>query len=471
LSIQSVDLSKHNLLIILPRGESIRNFVYSGIVAQLRKEYTIILVAVKPNEFIWKLLNDTSDELRELNDCKFRYWYGLFYEIYDLAHNRYMWSEAAKVRWKMRDVESKSFKSKIARTLKKVVASLLANQTSMKILEKLDFNLASRDASVKPWIDYLKDKKIDFVFNTSHSHARNALPLVYAANKLSIKTTTFLFSWDNLTSQGRVIPRYNNYFAWNSKIKEDFHKIYPHIQKDAVIVTGTPQFIGHFQVDQHLTLEDLKQKLGLKPDESYFLYSSGMSHHMPFEPYVVGRIADILKSLGPQYRLIVRTYAKDRYDVFDALKAERPDIIIPEVNWEKNYKTPLPEDQIFFSSLLKHCIGGINVASTISLELCMFDKPAINVGYNPPDKDIYPYNYTRFYAFDHYKPIVDSGAVQVAANEDEMRRYLREAIEYPFNYQNNRKALLHNFFEGLSESNVTDNFAQKISLIAQGHES
>jgi hypothetical protein len=445
--------------------------VYSGIIAQLRKKYTITLVAVKPNEAIWKILNDTSDEILELKDSKFRYLYSLFFEIYDLAHNRYMWSEAAKVRWEMRDAESKTLYSKLVRVFKKGFARLLANQASMKVLEIVDSVLASRDACVKPWVNYLKDKKIDLVFNTSHSHAKNALPIVYAANKLNLKTATFLFSWDNLTSQGRVVPLYNYYFAWNTKIKEDFHRIYPHLNKDSVLVTGTPQFTGHFQEDKHLTKEELKKHLGLKAEESYFLYSSGMSHHMPLEPYVVGRIADILKSLGPQYRLVVRTYAKDRYDVFDALKAERPDIIIPQVNWEKNYQTPLPEDQIFFSSLLKHCIGGINVASTISLELCMFDKPAINVGYNPPNKDIFPYNYSRFYAFDHYKPIVDSGAVQVAANEDEMRRNLLEAIEHPLKYQTNRQALLQNFFEGLSGNNVTDNFVQKISFIAEGHES
>jgi hypothetical protein len=462
-----MDLSKHNLLIILPRGESIRNFVYSGIIAQLRKEYTITLVAVKPNESIWNLLKENSDELIELKDSKFRYWYGLFYEIYDLAHNRYVWSEAAKVRWEMRDTESKTLYSKLVRFIKKGFALLLSNQASMKMLEKVDSNLASRDASVKPWIEYLKEKKIDLVFNTSHSHARNALPIVYAANKLKLKTATFLFSWDNLTSQGRVIPRYNNYFAWNTKIKEDFHRIYPHLKKDSVMVTGTPQFIGHFQEDKHLSLEDLKQKLGLKPEESYFLYSSGMSHHMPFEPYVVGRIADMIKSIGPQYRLVVRTYAKDRYDVFDALKAERPDIIFPEVKWEKSFQTPLPEDQIFFSSLLKHCIGGINVASTISLELCMFDKPAINVGYNPPNKDIYPYNYTRFYAFDHYKPIVDSGAVQVAANEDEMKVLLINAIDTRGEYSLLRTNLIESMFHGKPDNKVVSNFLHVLKKLLE----
>jgi hypothetical protein len=155
--------------------------------------------------------------------------------------------------------------------------------------------------------------------------------------------------------------------------------------------------------------------------------------------------------------------------VFDALKAERPDIIIPEVNWEKNYQTPLPKDQIFFSSLLKHCIGGINVASTISLELCMFDKPAINVGYNPPGMDIYPYNYTRFYSFDHYKPIVESGAIEVAYSEDELVVLLKEAIDNPDKCKNQRKNLIDNFFEGHLGANVLDNFGQSIDCILRTH--
>src|SRR5205085_1524578 len=104
---------------------------------------------------------------------------------------------------------------------------LFANQTSLKFLEKVDTFLGAQEKSTTQWIQFFKSRKPDIVFNTSHSHARNALPCVYAAGKLKIKTCTFLFSWDNLTSQGRVTPRYDYYLSWNNKIKEDFKRIYP----------------------------------------------------------------------------------------------------------------------------------------------------------------------------------------------------------------------------------------------------
>ena len=450
------------ILIILPRGETIRNFIYSDIVKDLRLKHHVTLHAVKPNEAVWQLLKEQSDELIELESEQFSYPYRLFFDFFDLAHNRYMWSEAAKVRWEMRDVEADTIRKKAVRFFKKTVARVLANQTSLVFLEKIDAWLTNREQQIIKHRKYLKAENFKLVFNTSHSHARIALPLIYAANQEKIKTATFLYSWDNLTSQGRVVPRYNYYFAWNSKIKKDFHTIYPHIKEEQVLVTGTPQFINHFNDDKCLTKTDLYLKLGLKPEEKYFLYSSGMSHHMPYEPYVVERIADIIKAIDPNLKLVVRTYAKDKGDVFDALKHKRKDILIPNVEWEKNFQTPLESDQAFFIALMKNCIAGINVASTISLELCMLNKPAINVGYNPPGKDIYPYNYTRFYSFDHYKPIVDSGAVQVAKDEEEMRLLLEEAIHSPENYSNKRSALVDSFFEKKLGEIVKENFIEVI---------
>lgn len=456
---------KGKILIILPRGETIRNFIYSDIVKDLRLKHHVTLHAVKPNDEVWNLLKEHSDELIELKEEKFSYSYRLFFEIFDLAHNRYMWSEAAKVRWEMRDVEANTFRKKMVRFFKKALARVLANQKALVYLEKIDTWIANREPQIIEHRNYLNSEYFKLVFNTSHSHARIALPLIYAANSLKIKTCTFLYSWDNLTSQGRVVPRYDYYFAWNSKIKKDFHLIYPHILDNQVVVTGTPQFINHFDNEKSLTKDELYKKLGLKPDEKYFLYSSGMSHHMPFEPYVVERIADIIYKIDSSLKLVVRTYAKDKASIFDELKEKRKDIIIPNVDWEANFQTPLSSDQEFFVSLMKNCIAGINVASTVSLELGMLNKPAINVGYNPPNKDIYPYNYTRFYNFDHYKPIVDSRAVQVAKDEIEMDLYLKEAINAPEKYSKERFALVDSFFEKQLGDVVKNNFIKYLTKI------
>lgn len=443
------------LVVVLPRGETYRNFVYTGIIEELGKYTNQHIVAVLPNLAL-KTIIEKQAKVKELSNFNFSYFFDLLHEITDLAHNRYMWSEAAQVRWNMRDVEALGIKNSIIRAIKKGLAIMLAGKIQLALLDKITQFLSERERSVKYWKAYLKEVKPSLVFNTSHSHARNAHAIIYAANALGIKTCTFLFSWDNLTSQGRVVPVYDYYFAWNAEIKSDFHTIYPFIADYQVKVTGTPQFMGHFQTEKHLSQEDLYKKLGLKPNEKYFLYSSGMSHHLPEEPFVVERIADKVHSFGKAYRLVVRTYAKDKKEVFADLKTRRPDIIIPDVNWEKNFQTPLPEDQAFFSSLLKFCIAGINVASTVSLELCMLNKPAINVAYNPPGKNIYPYNYTRFYAFDHYKPIVDSGAVELAYTEDELTLLLNDAITNPEKQSKERMNLLNTFFNiSPSEINAT----------------
>ena len=162
-------------------------------------------------------------------------------------------------------------------------------------------------------------------------------------------------------------------------------------------------------------------------------------------------------SIDPNLKLVIRTYAKDRADVFTELEQRRTDIIVPEVKWEKNFFTPLEEDQIFFTNLLRHCELGVNVASTISLELCMLDKPAINIGFNPPERNIYPYDYTRFYAFDHYKPIVESGAVSVVPSPEELKNTIVKYLENPSWNADKRAALIEKFFEGNIKEEINNN--------------
>ena len=96
----------------------------------------------------------------------------------------------------------------------------------------------------------------------------------------------------------------------------------------------------------------------------------------------------------------------------------------------------------------------------------MLNKPAINVGYNPPEKNIFPYNYTRFYNFDHYKPIVETGAVQVAKNEETLKTLLENPISNPNQFEIERKRLINIFFENNLEENVKNNFLKIISKIA-----
>ena len=77
----------------------------------------------------------------------------------------------------------------------------------------------------------------------------------------------------------------------------------------------------------------------------------------------------------------------------------------------------------------------------------MFDKPVINVAYNPPGLNIEPLDFGRAYAFDHYRPVVESGAVALANNEAHMKTLIRQALTEPHERSASRHRLVTTMFE------------------------
>ena len=132
-------------------------------------------------------------------------------------------------------------------------------------------------------------------------------------------------------------------------------------------------------------------------------------------------------------QLVVRTNIKDTSPEMREL-ADRcpPDVVFPEVAWDERWHTPLFEDLTTYTNLLRHAAMGINAASTVTLELLMFDKPVINLDFEPPGSDLEPcLGFRRHIQFDHYLPIAESGAVMVARSESDMAAMLETGLMRP----------------------------------------
>jgi hypothetical protein len=276
-----------------------------------------------------------------------------------------------------------------------------------------------------------------------------AVQAVQAAQWLRIPTAAFLFSWDNLTSQGRMIPAYDYYLVWNEAIRDDLLRIYDTVRPEQVIVTGTPQFDFHCRPEFYWSREEFCERIGADPRRPLVLYSNGMANHIAGEPEIAEAIADMLAEMtdlgSPQ--LVVRLYAKGPRGLFDDVKRRRPDILFPDVPWERNWLTPKIEDVYLLTNMLRHAAVGINIASTISLELCIFDKPVINVAYLAPGQKT-GFDHRRYYAFEHYRPVVESGAIMLARSEEEMRGMLRAALTEPSAASAARRSLVERMFGG-----------------------
>ena len=347
------------------------------------------------------------------------------------------------------------------RSVKKAIGCLFANKAGLDVLTKCE-RLSSRMlSSSEEYAALYKEIRPSLVFNGSHVHSRNAIQAVQAAQWLGIPTATFIFSWDNLTSQGRITLPYDYFLVWNDVLKEQLLKMYDWIKPENVTVTGTPQFDFHFRPAFYENRDEYCEQVGADPSRPIVFYATGMPNHMPGEPEIVEGIADMLTEFEPSVRpqLLVRVYPKDRSGRFEELRTRRKEILFPAVAWEQEWLTPQYEDSYALVNTLRHCALGINVASTVSLELCMFDKPVVNVGYNPKSMSESQFSYRDYYEFDHYKPIIESGAVPVATSEADMFRLIKECLTNPEDRKSERKNLIEQMFGTTLDGNSSKRVA------------
>ncbi len=459
------------VLAILPRGEAIRNFVYTGALAEVSTRCDVSLLTVFPSDDLRDALTERFPEVHELWPTELPRAVRTARELLDLAHGRWLWSEAARERWRIRDAEADDTTKRSKRIAKKTAAGFLANRLGLDVLSRAESAMSKASRGVREYRELLEQVKPSLVFNGSHVHGPYAVQAIYAARSLRIPTAAFIFSWDNLTSQGRIIPEYDYYFVWNEQIAEQLLRIYDRVHRDQVFVTGTPQFDFHFRTEFMWTREEFCAKVGADPSRPIVLYSTGMPNHMPGEPLAVEAIANMLDEMPDAGRpqLLVRIYPKDQTGRFDDLKRRRPDILFPPVPWEPAWHTPGIEDAYLYSNTLRHAAVGINIASTVSLELCMMDKPVINIAYQPAGAELKAAetDCAVYYSFDHYKPVVESEAVMVARSESEMPAMLRRALTNPGEASKARRDLVRKMFGTSLDGYAALRFAEQLSDLAE----
>lgn len=453
------------IAVILPRGEAIRNLVYTHALERVAEEVPLSVLSVVPNQSIWELMEKRYANLFPLRNLTDRWIVRFTREILDLIHGRWLWSKGAQARWEWRDREASTPMTWLKRNGKKLAGYPFLSRRGLEVLTAFESLASRRFRTSDYYIDLYRKLRPSLVFNGSHVHSQVALPAIHAARELGLPTATFIFSWDNLTSQGRIFPPYDYYLVWNERLRDDLLSIYRTIEPEQVFVTGTPQFDFHFRQEFELSREEFCARVGADPRRPIVLYSTGMANHVIGEPWVIEQIADLLGEMtdlgSPQ--LLVRILPKGPQEVFDDVKRRRPDILFPAVQWEQNWLTPTLEDAYLLSNTLRHSAVGLNIASTISLELCMFDKPVINVGFPPPHLDpTKEFDYTRYYQFEHYRPIVESGAIELAGSREELRVMIRRALQEPAARKSWRAALLQNFFAGTLDGKSSVRLAQTL---------
>ena len=73
----------------------------------------------------------------------------------------------------------------------------------------------------------------------------------------------------------------------------------------------------------------------------------------------------------------------------------------------------------------------VNFASTTTVEAAIFDTPVVNIGFDDTPALPLPLSIGRYYQFEHYQPVVETGAARIAESVDDLVQAVRGYLANP----------------------------------------
>lgn len=436
--------------IVITDGVGYRNFMLSQFIVKAAKEFEEILIySGIPIEAYKTLQLPKNVVIHGLPVFKEKKITWVFRKLKELAHvYKFRQFYGFNDNWKIGFPKGSKPGALLLRFLY-AVATVFHSENCIQFFEKLQFFTFKSGSTYTLYKKLLKHDKLNLLFFT-HQRPPFVAPILAAAQALNIKTVTFIFSWDNLASKGRMMGSFNHYLVWSNLMKDELKYFYPKTNDNATHIVGTPQFepyvMDEYTVERHVFCK----KMGLDPQKRIICYSCAdvsIGKNDAAHIVAIQRFIDSNKALNLQ--LLVRTSPAEDDSRFKELQNKFQNIKwnVPKwkltreghiENWSQ--RVPTKEDINDLKSILSFADVNVNMCSTMSLDFMLFDKPVINTVFGNETNGLY--NDQRFLQFDHYKKVVESGAVTIAKIETELFLALNEALNNPEKQATARKSLL-----------------------------
>ncbi len=439
-------MQKPLLALLVPDGVGVRNFVHGRFLERAKEAFRVwMLTGFPPENLPDPPTGVHLEQMPPYREGKLR---SLLRYALQYAH-MYRWNTLGMQRV-LGEPRHRSWKSLALRKTARAIGSLHASAEGIR---RLEFRLWSRVARLAVTEHYRRRfrESTPAVVLCTHQRPSIALPAVLAAREMGVPTATFIFSWDNLSSKGRIAAPYGHFLVWSELMKQEMAQFYPEVEGWRVHVTGTPQFDPYADESLLWSREEFCRRIGADPRRPLICYSGGDRSVCPQGPEQVATVMEALRSglIGEDAQLIFRPVPTEDGLRYQWVREKYPEMIFAKPEWRGNpgegWDTYLPTraDVQFMANLVRHSNVNINVASTMTLDFAIQDKPVVNLAYDvggamPFGMSLYDFHYT----FEHYRPVVELGAARVARSVEELAGHVNAYLRDPSLDREGRRRLV-----------------------------
>lgn len=439
----------NRILLLVPDGVSARNMLYTGLADTLAARGGVDLaISDRCGSAVDRARRIPGARCYALDDYREGVLELLTRRTLEFAHLRlgatyamgFMLNRPISGGWRHRAVMRSA----------RVASRVFASRQGINLLARFGLALAEHRPEVDHYEQLLSDRGVGAVVN-AHQRVIDALPVVLAARRLSIPSLTFIFSWDNLTSKARITPPFDGYLVWSAHMASELARFYPGISDDSVHIVGSCQFEPYDDPEVLLSREALAASLGLRPTDPIICYSGGDEGTCPEDPEHVAVLLELIRdgAIRPEAQVVLRPSPADDGRRFAHVRRAFPELVYAPPVWTRpsgggwESAVPEPEDLVLLANLTHHSDVNVNVASTMTLDFALNDRPVVNIGFDiadPPPHGIPIGEMTR--RFDHYCPVLELGAARLASSPAELARLVERALSDPSVDRAERAALV-----------------------------
>jgi hypothetical protein len=276
------------------------------------------------------------------------------------------------------------------------------------------------------------------------------MPLIYAAKRFGVPQMGVDLGWDNLSSKYHTVLPVDYLAVWNDTMRDEAVR-YHGFRADRVEVTGAVPFDGYFGDEPIPTRDDLCRSVGADPARPVVTLATAPAQVYPTTDKVVEILARAVEdgALDAGVQLLVRVHPRDHADLYSRFHDGRR--VFVEKPFQQLERSPgAPELDSFtpgsegrrrLAATLAHSDVIVNFASTTTVEASLFDTPVVNIGFDDTADLPLPLSIARYYQFEHYRPVVETGAAHIATSPADLVRAVALYLNDPRTHAVGRRAL------------------------------
>lgn len=332
-----------------------------------------------------------------------------------------------------------SWRTKAAIRTARMLGRASASKSGIRVLDRLHRSAAQRLPDVEYYRGLFQDLCPSILF-CSQQGAPQILAPVLAAQSLGIPTATFIFSWDNLSSKGRIAAPFDHYLVWSDHMRQDLRRYYPDVTDAQIHIVGTPQFDPYADESLLWTRDEFFRRVGADPRRPLICFSGGDEGNAREDPQHVAVLMQQIRDgrIRHNPQVLLRPAPTDMGTRYDTVRRDYPELVYAQPlsahtepgNWMA--VIPRRDDVQFMANLTHHANLNINFASTMTLDFAIHDKPVINLAFDvtdPPHFNMPMWDYYR--KWDHYRPVIDLGAARFARSAEELTQHVNSFLDDP----------------------------------------